>query len=257
MLRWGMLCALLLPAAVSAQQVVRTIPLVLQLDVNAQGQVTAAKVVKWSPNGLKVGAKSAGLSPKLAQAVTKTAREWRFKAPQVHGQSVPGQTYAFTDMKIVKMHDGAYRLDLVYKRNGPVFMPRQGIPYPRRMRMLGYNAAVVVGAKVRPDGSIVQAHVVKMFTTASDHGRAFAKASLEFVRHARGVPMQINGQAVTTRIRLPIYYQLEGKSNPMKEYGRQVDALLQPKTAEAHLNAPVRPNTAVAMDSPFVREPQG
>jgi TonB family protein len=263
MKRWAMICAclLVLPMTARAQQVVRQRSVLLQLDVDAQGQVTATKVMRQGAAGGSAsrvaGTDADGLPASLDQAVRAVARKWRFRAPRLHGQAVPGRTYAYTNMKILKMADGSYRLDLHYLRNGPVLRQLQAAVYPMRMRRLGYNGAVVVEAQVLPDGTITHALAVQAFTAASDRGRSFARAAVDMFKHARGVPMQLDGHAVTTRIRMPIYFQLLGKGNPEKEYGRQVDALMHPEKGAGRLQAPAAPNEAVAMDSPFVRQPSG
>lgn len=263
MKRWGMICAclLVLPMTVRAQQVVRQRSVLLQLDVDAQGQVTAAKVMRAGAGGRDArrvaGADADGLPASLDQAVRAVAREWRFRAPRQHGHAVPGRTYAYTTMKILKLSDGSYRLDLHYLRNGPVLRQLRGVVYPQRMRRQGYSGAVVVEARVLPDGTIAHARAVKVFTTASDGGRIFARAAVDMFKHARGLPMQLDGHAVTTRIRVPVYFQLIGDEDPEKDYGRKVDALMQPERSAGRLQSPAAPNQAVAMDSPFVRQPPG
>ncbi len=264
MKRWAMICAclLVLPMTVRAQQVVRQRSVLLQLDVDAQGQVTAAKVMRRRGAAGRdarrvAGADADGLPASLDQAVRAVARKWRFRAPQLHGHAVAGRTYAYTTMKILKMADGSYRLDLHYRRNGPVLRQLRGAVYPQRMRRQGYSGAAVVEARVLPDGTIADARAVKVFTTASDGGRIFARAAVDIIKHARGLPMQLDGHAVTTRIRMPIYFQLLGEDDPEKDYGRQVDALMHPGKGARRLRAPAAPNEAVAMDSPFVRQPSG
>ena len=260
-MKWVLCCALLLvPAAVPAQQVVRQQPLTLQLDVDAQGQVSAAKVMGHlaaDASRHHLVMRNEALPAGLLKAIREVAENWRFKAPQRDGHPVNGRTYASATMKILKMPNGSYRMDLEYRRNGPVitFMPASR--YPRRARRLGREAAVVVEATVQADGTIGGARVVKVFTANAASGRLFAKAALDVVRQWKGVPMMLDGHAVATRMRTAIYYQLAGGSDVNKDYGEQVGALLGTKPGGHRSPVAPTPDTVVAIDSPFVKQPPG
>lgn len=262
MKRWSLIlvAGLLMPSAVLAQQVVRQKTVTLQLDIDAQGQVSAAKLMGpmvADASRRNLVRKNEAFSGGLAKAVTQVAMKWRFKAPEKDGHPVPGRTYATAIMKILKMAESGYRLDLEYQWNGPVitFMPAMRFPY--RMRVLQREAAVVVQATVQPDGNFAGARIVKIFTPHADSGRIFARAALDAVRHWKGVPMQINGHAVATRMRTVIYFQLSGASDTQSDYGKQVNALLGIDTNGSRSPVAPMPNAVAAMDSPFVKQPSG
>lgn len=262
MLRWGMLCALLLPAAVSAQQVVRTIPLVLQLDVNAQGRVTAVEpmpgpqVRMQSGHGLVTVRKSSTpVTGELARAARKVAMQWTFKPRSVNGKPVSGRTWARARLQIVKQAKSGYGVRLLYQDNGPYIYSTVAPRYPRSMTIRHRYAGMVLEAVIEPDGSLSDLRVVSVHGNARGSSSAFRKAALESMRHWKGHAERIDGRAVPTHLRIPLYFMLGDMSQADRaRIQAQVHKDMQPQ-GDATLKAPLDPGQALALDSPFEKQP--
>lgn len=266
--RWIMLCAVgfLLPATVIAQQVVRQQPVTLQLDVNALGKVTAAKVMPPARQLIVIGGRKAGtvrsyygpVPDILAKAATKVAMKWRFQPPKINGRSVAGRTWAHATLQIIKRGDGTYDVDVRYESNGPYIREWAGPELSGRAIRLHHAVAVVTEAEVQPDGSVSDVHILKVFRDPADHQVQIARAIRSAMRQWKGIPMKVAGRAVATRMRIPFIYAW--KDTPRAELDRlkqQVEVMLHYGPGHGHMSEPVRSGEALAMDSPFVKQPSG
>jgi hypothetical protein len=264
MKRWnvGFLLLLAWPLCGWSQQVVRTMPLVLQLDVNAQGQVS--KATPMAPVQLRPSSQFRGrvvrttpppLPPALLRAARQGATHWRFKARTVNGKPVSGRTWAHTELQIVQETKSAYGVRLKYLSNGPYIYSSVVPRYPRKMRILHRYAGVVVEGVIQPDGSISDVRIVGMHGNAT-RSREFRLAALDTVRESKGYAEQINGHAVATRVRFPMLFFLSDMTAAEKHRVKaQVRKDMHPKGSPARVNPPLRSGQALAMDSPFVKQP--
>lgn len=267
MKRWGVLgVLLLLPAVVSARQVVRQRWVNLQLDVDAQGQVSAARVMPpphrvymSSRHGVvSVPAHAAPLPKVLASAAEQIAMHWRFKAPLVEGKPVSGRTWASAKLQVVKQAGGAYGVRLLYRRNGPYVFHKVPPWYPVRMRRLGRYAVAFVRAEVRPDNSMTDVQVVKVYTNGDDDGRVFAGAAKQAVEHWKARAEHVNGRAVPTRLEIPIEFRLGGQFASRAgedQLMKRARLDMQIKYGYPAQKNEFAPGQAQAVDSPFVKQP--
>lgn len=267
----AVLCVLLLAISVSArtqaQEVVRERPVTLQLDVDAQGQVTAAKAMGpvrlTDSSGHQQRSWYPALSKVVSSAAEKVASNWRFEPPKVDGKPVAGRTYAQATLQIVKHGDGTFRVKLTYRGNGAFLDYRVAPIYPMRMRRLSYDAGLVADAQVAPDGSVGEIHVLKVFTRASDHGAAFAKAAQKSISKSKGEPMHVDGRAVASHVRIAIIFNhasmeaVGGNTREMKRTRQQVNRMMRPESKQSTAVGPIRAGDVLALDSPFVKQPSG
>lgn len=255
---------LLFCTGAAAQQVVREQPVTLQLDVDAQGQVAAAKPMDPLPILLpRLGRliterpRYSPLPPVLAQAAAQVACRWRFKPIVVAGQPATGRTWANATLQIVKREDGTFAMNLRYVRNGP-FMTKAVAPsYPEHMRQPGSLGAVVMEYTVETDGTIDKAHAIRAFGAAADHQEAYEDVVRTALAKSRSMPLMINGVAIATRVRTPFIFTvdppLKGK---LAELERQVHETVDPQSHGAQDTATTSGEN-VAVDSPFTMQTQG
>lgn len=270
MKRWILMLAagLLAPAAVLGQQVVRQRAVTLQLDVNAQGRVTADRVMgppqktyMMKRDGYKAFPSHAKPLPEVfAKAAEKIAMHWRFKALVVQGKPVSGRTWAAANLQVVKQAGGTYGVRLQYKRNGP-YISRPVAPwYPRhRSQPPKHYAIVFLRAEVRPDNSVTDIHVVKVYTDGrAEASRAFAQAAKEAVKHWKALAEHVNGRAVPTHLDIPIEFRLGGQfESRAGEDSLMKRARLDMRVKYGYVGqgSPLVLGQALAKDSPFVKQP--
>lgn len=247
-----------------AQQVVREQPITLQLDVDALGQVTAAKPMGPLPilipnRGRLVAERPmyAPLSPLLAQAAVQVASQWRFKPIVVAGQPATGRTWANATLQIVKRDDGNFAVALRYVRNGPCMTTVVDPSYPEHMRQPGKSGAIVMEYTVEADGTIDKAHVVRVFGDAVDHQQEFEDAVRPALAKSRSMPLMINGIAIATRVRRSFIFVVDlHMKDKIEELKRQVHETVDPRSTGAPDTPPTSGET-VAVDSPFAMQSSG
>jgi hypothetical protein len=266
MRRWGLIVAawMLAPAAF-AQQVVQEQPVTLQLDVDTQGQIAAAKVMDPQPllmpgaEGLvKLPPRYGPLPPVLAQAAAQVASKWRFSPILASGKPVTGRTWATAMLQVVKREDGNFGVALRYLRNGPymdyVVMPR----YPQRMGVLHKSGALAVEYMVQPDGTIKGLRVLKAAGDATSHQGIFEDAVREALGGCRELPLLIDGKAVVTRVRTVYTFTIANRpKGDANRLSRQVRDAVGPNVSSNFKTAPLASGEAVAIDSPFLKQPAG
>ncbi len=258
----GCLLLLAMPLCARSQQVVRTMPVVLQLDVNAQGHVTAVTPMPGpharmpTRQGLMVVRKaSAPLTGELARAARKVAMQWTFQSRKVNGKPVSGRTWARARLQIVQQAKSSYGVRLLYQDNGPYIDSTVAPRYPRRMITQHRYAGMVLEAVIEPDGSLSDLRVVSVHGNARGSSSAFRKAALDSMRHWKGHPEQIDGRDVPTHLRIPMFFMLGDMSSADRaRIHAQVRKAMQPLGRVAP-RVPLASGQALALDSPFVKQP--
>lgn len=264
----GMFCAVLLTAfasGASAQQVVRTLPVALQLDVNGQGQVTAVAFMdppKFRVDGhgplITVPGPQTALPDALANTVKQLAARWRFKGRRIDGAPVSGRTWVHAQLQIVEQPDHTYAMKLLYLRNGPYFYRMDAPGYPSRAIRNGGYAAVVVDALVKPDDTIANVHVVKVHGNVRADDDAFRRVAEAAVKRWKGHAEQIDGRTVATHVRIPIFFVLDRTTEAEKNHIHDlVGQDMHAQGLDALPARDLRSGDALALDSPFVKQPSG
>jgi hypothetical protein len=266
MKRWIAGCLLLLawPLVGWSQQVVRTMPIVLQLDVDAHGQVShvtpmpSPELQMQGRTGMVVVRKpTPALSGELAKAAGQIAMHWRFSARKVDGKPVSGRTWARARLEIVRQTATTYGVRLKYLSNGPYIYSTVVPRYPISMRVHHHYAGLVLEAVIEPDNSISDIKVVKeLGDVVGLRARDFRTAAIKSMQGWKGHAEQIDGHAVATRIRIPIMFALEGVSpTQVDRIHRELEKAVQPRgTPPRAPGAPIS-GQMLALDSPFVKQP--
>lgn len=268
MRRSGMFLAawMLMPLAAFAQQVVKELPATLQLDINAQGQVTAVKVMDPVPVMMPTGqgrlfAQNPPYGPMpavLAQAAAQVAARWRFQPIHVAGKATTGRTWAWGTLQVVKRADGNFGIDFRYKGNGPYLQYRVAPRYPERMIRQRITGALAVEYVIQPDGSIGEIRVLKTFGGVASHQELFEQAIRKSLGESKGLPLMVDGKAVATRMRAPFTFSITGVSKTAgTQLDKDVDSVVRPESARKADLAPLASGESVAVDSPFVMQPSG
>lgn len=266
MRRWGLIAVawLLVPAAF-AQQVVREQPVTLQLDVDTQGHVADVKAMGPQPllaphaGGLVEQPQLyAPLPPVLAQAAEQVASKWRFRPILASGKPVTGRTWATAKLQVTRREDGNFGVALRYLRNGPYMDYAVAPRYPQRMGVLGKSGALAVEYMVQPDGTIKGLRVLKAAGDAVAHQGPFEDAVQEALHRCRDLPLQIDGKAVVSRVRT--VYTFIVANQPKEDahrLSRQVEDVIGADVSGDPEAAPLASGEAVAIDSPFLKQPAG
>ncbi len=194
------------------------------------------------------------LTPVLESAVRSHVAAWRFAAPMRDGRAVSGTTYAYLTGCAVASPQGL-ALSFAPASNGPGH-GAQGIVgthlLPIREMEPG-KFTVNVEYRVQPDGSVL-VDEVRSDGRRSRAMRNFEKSIETWLAGRRFLPEKVGGEAVATRMVLPITYEISrverGAPLPRSEV---VEATCR-TAAEGAGSKSERP---VAVDSPFKLVPAG
>lgn len=231
------LLSLLVPGALMAASHAPAGKLVLLHGVESRVEV--------DPQGHVVAVQSdATLPPALLSVLEQNVRKIEFAPPLKDGHPVSGVTFVAHDICAAPV-DGAYRLAVKYRGNGPSTNMQRVVPaYPRDAMRRGLSGTFKVEYQVGPDGL---ATVEGVTQTAGSSGRrdlAFNDAITAWVKALRFQPEQLDGQPVGTRIATVVEFSMD--SRPMH----------RPKPADepscqVALAAPPPADERIALDSPF------
>ena len=195
-------------------------------------------------------------NPELPEAVRayiqRRVRQWRFSPPERNGITGGAITYIRLGACALPEPSGGYRLGVDLKGNGPRYAGAPALmvpPYPRHEMRRGGEAKMLVSYVVEPDGSTTFEGVE--FTDGRSHRRdSFADVVRLWVERMRYEPEFLAGQAVRTRISVPLEFMLT------RRHGKHVEPGLA--SAECRLASGQAPPALqpLAMDSPVKVEPR-
>lgn len=179
----------------------------------------------------------------IGQALDANVRGWKFKPPVRDGVPVGGVTYVRLGACAAPIESGGYHLAFQYEGNGPL---KLDFPVPR------YPMEAL---KARAEGDFVVTYRVNADGTAAVETIEGPRSDLEHFKHGlhawvasfRHEPELVGGQAVATRIRIPVEFNLDIGSSDRKG--------TRPKSPSCQiaLGRAADSDRAVALDSPFRR----
>lgn len=208
----------------------------VRIDVGADGRVV-----------------DVGMDEKLPAVLHAPVRThvagWVFEAPKRNGVAVGGTTYAYLSGCAVDSSSGV-SIAFSPAKNGPGHgtrgmvgtsrFPLDRIPEPGRY-------VVTADYVVQPTGR-VSVEAVRTESPRNGSARSLEQAVSKWLRERRFLPEQVDGQPVATRMSLPITYT----------FGAAPSAQAKADDAACTAAAAGRSdNEAVALDSPFRRQPAG
>lgn len=213
-----------------AQDVVRSYPAELALDMDTQGHVVAAAPVGDMP---------AALVGPMQSAV----QHWRFKPVQDHGVAATARTYVRVRMDVVQQAPGSYGLRVVYIKNGPSLNPTRVPAMSPEMYRDGVHGHLVMEGVVRPDGTVADLQMTEA-KFPGVRAAPFRQFATEALQHMKAMPEMVAGQPVATRIRVPFFFNEPHVASEAGDQGK----------SEAHaaqaMPSPAPTGEAVALDSP-------
>lgn len=201
--RQWMLCAMLSAGALSPVQArdagdVVIFSTAVKVDVDAAGEAVGFE-------------SSAELSPALRDLVETRARELQFRPAMVDGQARGGVTYAMFTVCAVPEGDRML-VAAEFGGNGPVLADGAISPapprYPVEALKRGLSADLIVHYEVQADGGAVFESLEYAEGTRAQGRRLFEAMAQDWVAGMRYTPEQVGGEAVATRISMPVSFEV-------------------------------------------------
>lgn len=183
----------------------------------------------------------------LTRPLLATARRWRFEPARENGQPVPS-ILRVPFVVVTHSRDGVDGK----KRTPPRVLTQSEPVYPLLMRASGLRGEVNVAFEVDIEGRVRNCHVTRSLNPSFDD------AAIEAVRRWRFEPGLADGVPTTTRMQVPVIFQIEGEreggDGPLR-ITRKVDPMSLPEgyrydTAPrpVHTVLPVYPYAALRDD---------
>ena len=152
----------------------------------------------------------ADLPEPIASAIEKRVAGWGYVPARRGGKAVAAVTYVSVGACAVPA-EGGYRLGIDFKGNGPRLHSDTGRmlppPYPRALVMRGVGGTFVVSYSVQADGSTQLTGIEPAGKRMKhEYRQSFEEALEDWVENLRYDPEQVDGQAVTTTVRVPVMY---------------------------------------------------
>ncbi|KZC17831.1 energy transducer TonB [Rhodanobacter sp. FW510-R12] len=210
-------------------------------DVDARGHITAVQVDPDVP---------ASIAALLATSI----KQWQFTPATINGQPVPAHTFIRTRLQASPNASGQYDLRISYMGNGPRLDNRAPPIYPTDAIRRRLAAFVILDATVQPDGHLTDMRVSNKFADWPSLP-SFKLAVLAAAKQWHAIPEQVDGRPVTTRLRIPFVFTVQGQSYTeqqariLRDAARMDAAAADARTAQSAI--PLPSEQEVALDSPL------
>ena len=221
----------------------------VRVDVDASGRVTTVEPTTALPQP-------------VIDALRERAADWTFEAPKLDGRPVAGTTYARMNICAAQSPaTGGLALAIGDVQNGPgvdkrMLRPTFFPPITSAMVDLGrfeMDAVYEVGVDGR--ASVVS---VEMTPSRPAIRRQLEAAFRKWLMPMRFEPEHLNGEAVVTRMRLPVTFTFERAASAPSERELQRRMVDENPTCQALLRGQDDGDKPqVALDSPFRLQPAG
>lgn len=204
-----------------------------RIEVDAGGQVVAVETLTK-------------LTPEVQTFLADKLREQRFEPPMLDGRPVGGVTYAWQDVCAAPV-DGAYRLAVKYRGNGPALDRRHFLIYPRDAERRGVESTWRLEYAINADGT---GNVVDLRRTDGETklDQTFRTAIAQWIRGMEFQPERLDGKPVATQMATEIEFVLGGP----RDRRERAHQLKQSNDAcQLALDAGDDDKRDVALNSPF------
>lgn len=221
----------------------------VRIDVDASGRVTAVEPTTPLPQP-------------VVDALRGQAAGWTFEAPTRDGRPVAGTTYARMSVCAAPSPEtGGLALAIGDVQNGPgmdarMLRPSFFPPLTRAMVDLGrFDVDAVYEVGVDGRASVVS---VEMTPSRPAIRRQLEGAFGKWLAPMRFEPERLDGEAVVTRMRLPVTFTFEKAASPPSQRELQRRVVDGNPTCQALLRGQADGDKPqVALDSPFRLQPAG
>lgn len=220
-------------------------------DIDAQGKITHLELL---PHSSEDNASKA-LADKLAPLAESTMSHWQFDPVSADGKPAQARTYLHGVFEFRPLN-GNVETRLVFTGNGPHLALHpdagQGPKYPRSMMSALVQAKLTMLALVQPDGSLTDIHLESAQSTDGHAAEEFVRAAIEAMSTWHALPEAVDGHTVKTRIRVPLWFNLDDTRR-----GGRLDPRLKRSVDSPGEPAPSASNTQMmAIDSPVKIRPE-
>jgi TonB family protein len=233
---------LLVPSPPAQAATVRARTYVVGADVDTSGHITATQV-------------DADVPADIAGVLASAVKQWAFVPATRDGEPVRAHTFIRAKLQVAPDASGHSTVRLYFMGNGPKFDANNVSPrYPRDAARAHQQAFVMLDATVQPDGSLTDM-TVHSRSRRWPLQRAFTESVLEAAKQWRATPERVDGQAVATRMRIPMNFTLSTQPLSAAQAEAMREALQEEmSTANAkggHFGDLFQSDQPVALDSPL------
>lgn len=241
MLTAGLLLALAVPAW--AADGIVAFQATARVDVDATGKPVRIEA-------------PADLPAPIRAFIEKRVATWHYSPAMVEGVPRAGTTYVRVGACAVPEGD-QYRLAIDYKGNGPRFADGKPLvppPYPGEAMKRHVGGAFTVVVAIAPDGTATPESV-----TPEEESRwndTFRITLEQWVRRMRYDTEQVAGQAVATRMRIPVVFS-SGRSESRRELREELEQKASSEDECRLATGAAGGLQPIALDSPIKVTPAG
>jgi len=182
------------------------------------------------------------LPPSIREAIGARIREWRFEPATVNGEAKSGITHVTLDACAAVGASGELNLALGYGYGGPInTQDATGLTPPPRYPVNAVHADVegkwLVTHEVLPDGSARWISVAPRDGTNPKRLNYFEPALRQWVSQLHYQPEEVDGQAISTVVHIPISFSLNASTKPTrrKEEARSSEECVAAMQADASM----------------------
>lgn len=158
------------------------------------------------PRMLEADARLPGL---LQEYLVRQIEGWRFESTD--GQPIPGEVATWVHLGVCLLPNpqdpDALNMAVHFNRLGPKLEVGVFPRYPADAARVGHPADLRVDYLVQPDGQI-SVERIEFQNDGQRYRREFESAVREWLAKLRYVPEQVEGQAIATRMRMPIQFRV-------------------------------------------------
>jgi TonB family protein len=211
-------------------------------DVDASGHITATQI-------------DADVPADIADVLASAVKQWAFVPATRDGEPVRAYTFVRAKLQVAPDASGHSTVRIYFMGNGPKLDETNVSPsYPRDAARAHQQAFVMLDATVQPDGSLTDM-TVHTPSRRWPLQRAFTESVLVAARQWHAIPERVDGQAVATRMRIPLDFTLStqplsaAQADSMRETLRE--EVSTAKAESSHFGDLFQSDQPVSLDSPL------
>ena len=148
----------------------------------------------------------------ITDRITPAVNRWEFSPGSVNGQPEESRSSLIVGLHATENADGSVALRFIRATTGPSLVPAKEPEYPREAMMDSVSAEVMMSMTVHPDGTSTVQDIQFVGSNGSRDQKQFLGAVGKWAAAQAFVPEQVAGNAVQTRVRIPIEFCVDWSS---------------------------------------------